>query len=69
MCPAAVSLLNYLIGPCYRVVVTGASDGIGKEYALQLARVHQLNVVLISRSIDKLKQVAKEIGNESNHIK
>jgi NAD(P)-dependent dehydrogenase (short-subunit alcohol dehydrogenase family) len=35
-------------------VVTGATDGIGKEYAIQLARDHRLNVVLISRSMDKL---------------
>jgi len=49
-------------------VVTGASDGIGKEYATHLARVHRLNVVLISRSMNKLAQVAKEIGDEFIHI-
>jgi len=42
-------------------VVTGASDGIGKQYALQLACIHRLNVLLISRSIDRLKKVAEEI--------
>jgi len=42
-------------------VVTGASDGIGKQYAIQLACIHRLNVLLISRSIDKLKKVAEEI--------
>ena len=43
--------------------MTGASDGIGKQYAIELATVHRLNVVLISRSIDRLDKVAKEIGN------
>jgi 17beta-estradiol 17-dehydrogenase / very-long-chain 3-oxoacyl-CoA reductase len=41
-------------------VVTGSTDGIGKEYALQLAK-RGLNIVLISRSPDKLKAVAQEI--------
>jgi short-subunit dehydrogenase len=43
-------------------VVTGATDGIGKEYAIQLAAEHRLNIVLISRSIDRLNNVAREIG-------
>ncbi|KAI8914118.1 hypothetical protein BC831DRAFT_489115 [Entophlyctis helioformis] len=38
-------------------VVTGASDGIGKEFALELAKLN-FNVVLISRSRDKLEAVA-----------
>lgn len=41
-------------------VVTGASDGIGKEYAFQLAR-KGLNVVLISRTLSKLETIAEEI--------
>eukprot|EP00794_Sanderia_malayensis_P016745 gene16745-18439_t len=41
-------------------VVTGATDGIGKGYAKQLAR-KGLNVVLISRSQEKLDAVAEEI--------
>lgn len=41
-------------------VVTGASDGIGKEYALQLA-AKGFNVVLISRTMSKLEALAKEI--------
>ncbi|CAG0915984.1 unnamed protein product [Notodromas monacha] len=44
-------------------VVTGATDGIGKAYVQELAR-KGLNVVLISRSKDKLEKVAKEIENE-----
>lgn len=41
-------------------VVTGASDGIGKEYALQLAQ-RGFNVVLISRTQGKLDALASEI--------
>ena len=41
-------------------VVTGASEGIGKGYALELAR-RGLNVVIMSRSREKLQKVADEI--------
>ncbi|XP_076606922.1 hydroxysteroid (20-beta) dehydrogenase 2 [Chaetodon auriga] len=41
-------------------VVTGATSGIGKAYASELAR-RGLDVVLVSRSNDKLQMVAKEI--------
>ncbi|KAH8397361.1 hypothetical protein KR215_009186, partial [Drosophila sulfurigaster] len=44
--------------------ITGSSDGIGKEYAKELAR-HGINVVLIARNEDKLKAVAKEISLDS----
>ncbi|KAL7744708.1 hypothetical protein ACLKA6_017202 [Drosophila palustris] len=44
-------------------VITGSTDGIGKAYARELAR-KGLKLVLISRSLDKLKTVAKEIGDE-----
>ncbi|KAH8271840.1 hypothetical protein KR044_007680 [Drosophila immigrans] len=44
--------------------VTGSSDGIGKEYAKELAR-QGINVVLIARNEEKLKAVAKEISAES----
>ena len=42
-------------------VVTGASDGIGAEISKQLAE-KGFNIVLVSRSEDKLKQVASEIS-------
>uniref|UniRef100_A0AAZ3PVY2 Uncharacterized protein n=1 Tax=Oncorhynchus tshawytscha TaxID=74940 RepID=A0AAZ3PVY2_ONCTS len=45
-------------------VVTGATAGIGKAYANELAR-RGLDIVLVSRSKDKLHIVAKEI--ESQH--
>lgn len=41
-------------------VVTGSTDGIGKAMAIEFAR-KGLNVFLISRSEDKLKQTANEI--------
>ena len=42
-------------------IVTGATDGIGKEYARELARLG-VNIILMSRSIEKLTKVAQEIG-------
>lgn len=41
-------------------VVTGATDGIGKAIALQLAKKRQ-NVILISRTQSKLDDVAKQV--------
>lgn len=42
-------------------VITGATDGIGKEYAKELAK-QGVNVVLISRTKEKLIAVSNEIG-------
>jgi short-subunit dehydrogenase len=42
------------------IIVTGASDGIGKEIALRLAK-DKANVLILSRNEDKLKAVKKEI--------
>ncbi|XP_017014003.2 hydroxysteroid dehydrogenase-like protein 1 [Drosophila takahashii] len=47
--------------------VTGASDGIGKEYAKELAR-QNINVVLIARSEEKLQAVAKEIAEGGSGV-
>ncbi|KAJ6663842.1 hypothetical protein lerEdw1_009921 [Lerista edwardsae] len=44
-------------------VVTGATAGIGKAFAHELAK-RGLNVVLISRSLEKLGQVAAEIEEQ-----
>lgn len=44
-------------------IVTGATDGIGKEYARELARLG-VNIILMSRSIEKLTKVAQEIEAE-----
>lgn len=42
-------------------MVTGSTDGIGREYAKQLAN-RGINIVLISRTKSKLIEVANEIG-------
>jgi 17beta-estradiol 17-dehydrogenase / very-long-chain 3-oxoacyl-CoA reductase len=44
-------------------VVTGASDGIGKAYAKELAK-QGLNIVLLSRTQSKLDAVAQEIRDK-----
>ena len=42
------------------MVVTGASDGIGKQFSIILAS-KGFNIVLISRTQSKLENVSKEI--------
>lgn len=42
-------------------MVTGSTDGIGKEYAKQLAQ-RGINIVLIARNETKLIATAREIG-------
>lgn len=44
-------------------VITGATDGIGKAYALAMAK-KGISVVLISRTESKLKDVVKEIEDK-----
>ncbi|XP_039764834.1 inactive hydroxysteroid dehydrogenase-like protein 1 [Pararge aegeria] len=56
--PAEVLPLAKRFGPW--AVITGSTDGIGKQYSLELAQ-RGINVVLISRNPDKLKSVAEEI--------
>lgn len=46
--------------PDYQTVITGSTDGIGRQYAIQLA-ARGLNIVLISRTVEKLMAVASEI--------
>ncbi|XP_071511313.1 inactive hydroxysteroid dehydrogenase-like protein 1 [Diadema antillarum] len=46
-------------------VVTGSTDGIGKAYAMELAQ-YGVNIVLISRSSERLKKVASEIESLYN---
>ena len=41
-------------------LITGASSGIGKAFAEELA-ARQTNLVLVSRSEEKLNQIAKEL--------
>lgn len=44
-------------------VVTGASDGIGRAFAIELARA-KLNIVLVARSEDRLKSLAKQLEEQ-----
>lgn len=44
-------------------VVTGATDGIGKAYAEQLAE-RGCNIVLLSRTLSKLEALAEELRNK-----
>ncbi|OJD18811.1 3-ketoacyl-CoA reductase [Emergomyces pasteurianus Ep9510] len=46
------------------VLVTGASDGIGKEFSLQLSRAGY-NIFLVSRTASKLAAVANEIKSKT----
>ncbi|KAI9556827.1 hypothetical protein GHT06_016619 [Daphnia sinensis] len=48
-------------------VVTGATDGIGKAFAQQLAAMG-LNIVLVSRSPAKLQHVSEEISRQHRGI-
>lgn len=44
-------------------VVTGATDGIGKAFVKKLASLG-MNVIIISRSMEKVEAVCKEISNK-----
>ncbi|KAL5266562.1 hypothetical protein ACHWQZ_G003814 [Mnemiopsis leidyi] len=46
-------------------IVTGSTDGIGKSIAKELAK-QKINLILISRSAEKLSSVAKEIADKYN---
>lgn len=61
--PAEVQSLSKRFGPW--AVVTGGTDGIGKQYAMELAR-RGIHIVIISRNPEKLRNVASEIEKEYN---
>ncbi|KAI5306204.1 hypothetical protein KEM56_001872 [Ascosphaera pollenicola] len=48
-------------------LVTGASDGIGREFALQIANAGY-NVLLVSRTQSKLDAVASEIKGKHHNV-
>ncbi|KAJ1821646.1 hypothetical protein LPJ60_002489, partial [Coemansia sp. RSA 2675] len=56
----AISFESYGAGKGYWAVVTGCTDGIGKEMALQLAD-KGFNIILLSRTPAKLESVKEEI--------
>lgn len=43
-------------------LVTGASDGLGKQYCMELAK-SGFNIILMARNAEKLDAVAKEISD------
>ncbi|SPO46153.1 related to short-chain dehydrogenase/reductase [Moesziomyces antarcticus] len=45
-------------------IITGASEGLGKEFALQLAQRKTHNVILAARSVNKLESVAKTVSEQ-----
>ena len=51
-------------GDAQYALITGASSGIGRELAIQLA-ADGLNVVLVARDAERLRRVAAEIEGES----
>ena len=53
----------FFIVPLIFLILKGATDGIGKAYALGLAKKGK-HVVLISRTEAKLKEVKKEIEDK-----
>ncbi|KAG0231111.1 hypothetical protein B0O80DRAFT_396640 [Mortierella sp. GBAus27b] len=63
---SGINLKKYGAGRGGWAVVTGATDGIGKEFAFQLAS-KKLNLVLVSRTESKLKAIAAEL-EEQYHV-
>lgn len=49
-------------------VVTGASDGLGKAFSIELAR-QGFNIMLVSRTKSKLDDVAAECSSQTSNIK
>lgn len=46
------------------VLVTGASSGLGREMALQLARDHQANLILVARRLERLEALKQQLELE-----
>uniref|UniRef100_A0A914QNH6 Steroid dehydrogenase n=1 Tax=Panagrolaimus davidi TaxID=227884 RepID=A0A914QNH6_9BILA len=59
--------LHKLSGGAKWAIVTGSTDGIGKEYAFDLAK-KGFNIILISRTQTKLDSVKEEIKKECKNI-
>lgn len=50
-------------------IITGASSGMGKEFAVQLDKLEKLDEIwLIARRKEKLEQLAESLNNESKVI-
>ena len=50
-----------------KALVTGASSGIGRDIAKELAK-RNIDLILVSRDLDKLKQVKDQIKNVNVEI-
>ncbi|KZV63046.1 3-ketoacyl-CoA reductase [Peniophora sp. CONT] len=61
-----IGLKKFGAGTGAWAVITGASDGIGREFALQLAD-KGFNVLLAARNADKLEAVAREIQQKTGN--
>uniref|UniRef100_A0AC35GSF8 Uncharacterized protein n=1 Tax=Panagrolaimus sp. PS1159 TaxID=55785 RepID=A0AC35GSF8_9BILA len=59
--------LKKLSGGANWAIITGSSDGLGKAYANELAK-NGFNLVLISRTLSKLKNVKNEINEKYSEI-
>ncbi|KAF9351600.1 hypothetical protein BGX26_010429 [Mortierella sp. AD094] len=62
---SGINLKKYGAGRGGWAVITGATDGIGKEFAFQLAS-KKLNIVLVSRTESKLKTISEELEQKYN---
>lgn len=49
-----------------RVLVTGASSGLGKELAVQLALEHGADLVLVARRGDRLRELCDELTTKAD---
>lgn len=61
----SVNFSKYGAGKGNYCVVTGASDGIGKEYARQMAQ-RGFNLVIISRTLSKLETLKTQFEGQYN---
>lgn len=75
----SISILKWVFATCLRqprnlrsygswVLITGATDGIGKGMARQLAE-QGLNLILVSRNLNKLRSVSNQLQSEFPDIK
>ena len=48
------------------ILITGASSGIGRQTAIDIAKYNPKHLVLVSRNIDRLNQVRENIKTEIN---
>ena len=62
-----IASLQWRYGKNTWAVVTGASDGIGAEYSVNLAK-QGFNLILISRTKSKLEDMRKRILKENTKI-